>query len=136
MRNLHNIIRTEFEWENVIILRRWDHLEKKIANFSNHRRFTLRCMSQKITPSSLKLKTNIKTHRGRQFLQGAEKQLADECIRAINNTIDTCTWLRDTCMNELKGQINDFYFKECCDFISRVNGMQAPNHLREASEKI
>ena len=68
-------------------------------------------MSQKITPNSLKLKSSIKTLRGRQILQRAEKQLADECTRAINNTIDTCICIRDTCMNELKGQINDFYLK-------------------------
>ena len=115
MRNLRAIIETEFGKENVIIMRRWEQLEKKIANFSNHRRFTLRCMSQKITPNSLKLKSSIKTPRGRQILQRA-----DEHIRAINNTIDTCTCIGDTGMNQLKGQINDFYFKECTEFISRV----------------
>ena len=76
-------------------------------------------MSQKITPGSLNLKSNIETPKGRHILQKAEKQLADECIIAINNIIDTCTWVRDTYMSELKGQINDFYFKEYCNFISR-----------------
>ena len=90
MRNLHAIIGTEFG-EDVPVLRKWEQLEKKMANFRNHRRFTLRFMSQKITPNSLKLKSSIKTPGGRQVLQRAEKQLADECIRAINNTIDTCT---------------------------------------------
>ena len=46
------IIGTEFGKENVTILRKWEQLEKKIANFRNHR-FTYRCMSQ-ITPKSLK----------------------------------------------------------------------------------
>ena len=97
------IIKTEFGKENVAILRRWEHLEKKIADFSNHRRFTLRCISQIITSNSLKLKSSIKTSRGRQILHRAEKQLADECIRSIKNTTDTCTCIRDTCMNEIKG---------------------------------
>ena len=77
-------------------------------------------MSQKITPNSLKLKSNIKTPRGRQILQRAEKQLAHECTTSINNTIDTCTCIRYTCMNGLKGQINDYYFKECSEFIRKV----------------
>ena len=85
-------------------------LERKIADFSNHRRFTFRCMGQKITPNSLKLKSSITTPRGRQILLRTEKQLADECIRAITNTIDTCICIRDTCMNELKGQIKIFLF--------------------------
>ena len=62
MRNLHNIIRTEFGWENVAIFRKWEQLEKKIANYRKHKRFTLRYISQKITPNSLKLKSNIKTN--------------------------------------------------------------------------
>ena len=27
---------------------------------------------------------------------------------------------KHTCMNELKGHINDYYFKECSEFISKV----------------
>ena len=53
MRNIHNVIGTEFGWEKVTILRQWEHLEKKIADNKNHRWFTLRCMGQKITPISL-----------------------------------------------------------------------------------
>ena len=110
MRNIHNVIGTEFGWEKVTILRQWEHLEKKIADNKNHRWLTLRCMGQKITPISLKLKSNIKTTRGRQILQRAERQLANECVRAINNTIDTCTWLRDTCMKDLKKSDKSFLF--------------------------
>ena len=69
MRNIHALITSEFGRENITILRRWEHLEKKIANFSNHRRFTLRCLSQNITPNSLKRKSNIKTLQGVKNLQ-------------------------------------------------------------------
>ena len=79
--------------------------------------FTLRCKSQKITPTSLKVKSNIRTLRGKRILQRAEKQLADEWIRSINNTIEVCTCRRDIFMEEHKGQISVYYFKECCEFI-------------------
>ena len=111
---------TEFGEESVAILRKWEQLEKKIADFSNHRKLTLRCISQKITPTSLKLKSNIKTSRQKSIIQKVEKQLAEDHITSINNTLDVCTCTRDTCMEELKGQISDFYFKECCEFIKRV----------------
>ena len=120
MRNLHNAIRTEFGLENVTILRKWKQLEKKIANFKNHRRFTLRCLSQKITPNSLKLRSNIKTSRGKRILEKAERQLAKERVRNINNTLAICTCLRDTCIDELKDQLSNFYFQECVNFIGRV----------------
>ena len=91
MRNLHESIGREFGLENVAILRKWEQLEKKIANFKNHRRFTLRCLSQKITPNSLKLKSNIKTSRGKSILERAERQVMNEHVRNINNTIATRT---------------------------------------------
>ena len=88
--------------ESVTILRKWEELEKKIANFKNHRKFTLRCISQKITPPSLKLRSNIKTPRGKRILYRAEKQLADEEIRSINNTTEICTCRRDNVWNRFK----------------------------------
>ena len=120
MRNLHNAIGTEFGMENVAILRKWEQLEKKIADFKNHRRFTLRWLSQKNTPNSLKLKSNIKTTRGQRILEKAERQLANERMRNINNIIATCTWLRDTCIDQLKDQISNFFFQESVKFIERV----------------
>ena len=38
-----------------------------------------------------KIENNMQTPRGKQILQRAEKQLADACIRSINNTIEVCT---------------------------------------------
>ena len=105
----------QFGMENVAILRKWEQVEKKTANFKNHR-FTLRCPSQKITPNSLKLKGNIRTSRGIRILEKAERQLANERVRNINNTIATCTCLRDTCMEELKEKISNFYFQESANF--------------------
>ena len=111
MRTIHALIRTEFGKESVAILRRWEQLEKKIANFSNHRRFALRCHSRKITPNSLKLKSNIRTPSGIKIIQRAEKQLRDEHVRSINNTIDICMNLGDTCIKDLKDQINSKMYK-------------------------
>ena len=105
MRNLHNILEKEFGRESVTIFRDWEHHVKKLADFKNHRRFTLRCISQKITPVSLKLKRNITTKRGREIIDKAEKQLLEERVRQINNTIDVCSHLTYICIKELKGKI-------------------------------
>ena len=64
MRNIHDPIRTEFGRESVTIFRRWEQLEKKIADYCNHRRFMLRCLGQKITPTSLRLKKVPSRHQG------------------------------------------------------------------------
>ena len=124
MRNLHDSIGREFGLENVTILRKWEQLEKKIAEFKYHRRFTLRCLSQRITPNSLKLKSNIKSAKGKRILERAERQLANECVRNINNTLATCTCSRDTCRKALQDQISNFYFEECLKFIERVKELR------------
>ena len=49
-----------------------------MANFSNHRRFSLRCLSKGLIPVSVTLKSNIKTPKGRQIIQKAEIALLNE----------------------------------------------------------
>ena len=106
MRNLHNILEKEFGRESVAIFRDWEHHVKKLANFKNHRRFTLRCISQKITHSKLEIEKKYSNKgRGREIIEKAEKQLLEERVRQINNTIDVCSHLTYTCIKELKGKI-------------------------------
>ena len=49
--------------ENVVILRRWEKLEKKISDCQNNRRFTLRCLSQNTTLQVLSLRV-VQEHPG------------------------------------------------------------------------
>ena len=78
-------------------------------------------MGQKITPVSLRLKkSNIKTPRGSKILERAEKQLLDERVRSINNTIDICTNLRDTCIKDLKELNISETYEDCHEFIKKI----------------
>ena len=97
-----------------------NNMFKKLANFKNHRRFTIRCLSQKITPVSLRFKRNIKMERGKKIIEKAEKQLMDERVRQINSTIDICNHLIYTGMDELKGKMGPELFDECQVFIDRI----------------
>ena len=71
-----------------------------MANFKNHRRFTLRCISSNIIPVSVQLKSNIKTPKGRYIIRKAEKALLNERVRSINNTINMFKWQINTCIEE------------------------------------
>ena len=120
MRNLHSITENEFGRESVSIFRDWEQHVKKLANFKNHRRLTLRCISQKITPVSLRFKRKIKTERGIRIIQRAEKQLMDERVRQTNNTLDICSNFINTHMNELKVKIGQELYEKCQEFIERI----------------
>ena len=107
MRSLHAFIKEEFGQRSIFLLQQWEKLEKKMANYRNHRRFTIKCLKKEVIPDSIRLKTNIKTSKGLQIIRRAEKQLLNECIRSINNTLELLMMKRDTCIQELKDTILD-----------------------------
>ena len=108
---------SEYGKEKVKILRRWEKIEMKMADFKNHRRFTLRCLSNSIIPVSVQLKSNIKTPKGYYIIKKAEKALLNERVRSINNTISMFMWQRNTCIEELEKLIKEEDMAECYRFI-------------------
>ena len=117
MRKLHSIIKNEFGGK---VLPYSGNGNIILRSLPTYRRFTLRCLSQKITPVSLRLKSNIKTERGTKIIQRAEKQLMDERVRLINSTIDIYSNFICTCMNKLKVKISQELHEECHDFINKI----------------
>ena len=61
-----------------------------MADFKNHRRFSLRCLSKDIIPVSIRLKSNIGTSRSLNILKKVER------IRSINNTLEMLECQRGT----------------------------------------
>ena len=86
MRNIHIHIESEYGKENVQTFRCWEKLEYKMVDFENHHRFSLRCLSKDIIPVSVRLKSNIKTPKGRYIVRKAERALLNERVRSINNS--------------------------------------------------
>ena len=117
MRSIHMNLATEYGRENVKIFRRWEKLERKMADFANHRRFTLRCLSKGLVPVSICLTKNIRTPKGLQIVKRAERALMNERIRSINNTLNMVRCLRDTCINQLREVLNDTWMDKCIEYI-------------------
>ena len=111
---------SEYGKEKVKILRRWEKIELKMADFKNHRQFTLRCLSSNIIPVSVQLKSNIKTPKGRYIIRKAEKALLNERVRSINNTINMFKWQINTCIEELGKLIRKEDMEKCYSFIESI----------------
>ena len=88
-----------------------------MADFKNHRQFTLRCLSNNIIPVSVQLKSNIKTPKGKYIIRKAEKALLNERVRSINNMINMFNWQINTCIEELENQTRKEDMEECYRFI-------------------
>ena len=117
MRSLHIQLNIEYDREIVKKFHHWERYEKKMADFANHRRFTLRCLAEDLVPVSICLKQNIKTPKGLQIIKKAERALLNERVRSIINTLNMLKPLRDTCMNELERVINEDWMTRCKDSI-------------------
>ena len=120
MRSLHSFIKEEYGQESISLLQQWEKIEKKMANYRNHQRFSIKCLKNEIIPVIVKLKTNIHTAKGLQIIQRAEKQLLNECTRTINNMLEMYMYKRDSCFHQLKGILDQNTFEECHNLIKRV----------------
>ena len=107
----------EYGKENVIIFCQWEKIEKKMADFANHRRVTLRCLKEDLVLVSICLPKNIGTPKGFQIIRRAEKALLNERVRSINNTINMLKIQRDTCIDCLERVINEDWMDRCREFI-------------------
>ena len=120
MRNLHAFIKQEFGEESVLKLQLWEKVEKKMANYKNHRRFSIKCLKRDIIPVSIRLRTCLYTRKASQIIRKAEKQLLNECIRSINNTIEINMFRRDAYFHQLERELDQGTLQECINFINKV----------------
>ncbi len=85
--SLHSLIRTDYGKDCLKITKDLERTARKVANYRNHLRFTLRCLQERVTPRSLKLSTNVKGFRADKIISSAERKLVNERVRQINFTI-------------------------------------------------
>ena len=85
--------------------------------FSNHQRFSLRCLSLDLIPVSIRLRSTIKIPKGKQIIKKVERALLNEIIRSINNTLSMLKQRRDTCIFQLEEKLDRESMEECRQFI-------------------
>ena len=87
--NLLIDLRNNYGENSVRLFRKWEITTKKMADYMNHRRFTLKCIKASITPVSCKLKAppSFRSSKSYQIIHKAEKQLLYEHIRNINGIL-------------------------------------------------
>ena len=118
----------KFGKEHITLLWELEDLVKKVTDFVNTRRFTLRYSKSGVTPVSLGLKNNIRTPRSFAIIRAGERQLFNKSIRCLNNTINISSVKRDTSINQLVSVWDRDTLKECKVFINR---MREARYVRE-----
>ena len=77
----------------------------KMVDFQNHRKLTLRCIKVAITPVSCRLRNSVRTPKSYQLIKKVEKQLLNESVRSINQTLYQHELKRKACYTRLKNFI-------------------------------
>ena len=85
--NIHAVILRQHGREVLKNLRAAENTLLKIANWSNHRIFNIRCLLSGITPSSIKLNSLVRGVKAETILRKAEKRLLDLRVRHCSYTI-------------------------------------------------
>ena len=69
------------------LFKEWEKFKLRDCNYRNHRIFTLKCISNKLVPVSLRLKTTLKTEKARKIIRKAERDLLQARVKSINSII-------------------------------------------------
>ena len=121
MRNLHQILLQEYGVEAQHLFRDWERLWLRASDYKNHRIFTLRCLHKDLVPVSIKLKSTLKTVKGRQIIRKAEKDLVQARVKAIKSILDNVAKQTEQCRTQLASIISAQRLRECQGFIDKVS---------------
>ena len=114
-------IKEQYGIEALQQLQLWEKSELKGSNYRNHRIFTLRCISQNLTPVSIKLKPNHKVSASaRKIIEKAERQLMQDRVRAINRVIEASDNNRDNNRDRLASLVTSTDLEKCGNFLEKV----------------
>ena len=120
MRNLHQLLLQEDGIEVWHLFRLWEKLQLRASEYINHRIFTLRCIHNDLVPSSIKLKSTLKSTRANKILSKAEKDLLQARVKSINYTLDQTSKQLEECRSKLATIVSTQKLRECQDFIDKV----------------
>ena len=104
----------------VLFFGKREYLFRKIADFGNHREFILGYLGKGITLVSIKITNAIRTPKSYQIISKPEKQLLNDYVRTINNTIELSKLPKDTCIEHLSRVLDCNSFREYQVLISMV----------------
>ena len=83
---------------------------RKMADFGNHSRFTLRCFGVDVSLASVMLKNTIRVLKSFEIIRKAERQILNEKVRSINTSIKLSRINRYICINHLASVLDEVTF--------------------------
>ena len=105
---------------NLCLLWEWERLEIKDRDYSNHLRFSLRCLSKDVIPVSVWFKTTVNSTRAREIIHKAERQLLQDRVKGMNGILQENRIKLDICRSRLSSIVTRTTMCMCTEFINKV----------------
>ena len=124
MINLHKNVKEKYGLKALQELHLWEKNLVKVSDYKNHRIFTLKCISNNLTPVSIRLKPlrskqNISAS-ARNIIERAERQLMQDRVRGINSTIQASENNGSHNKTRLASIVSPVDLDRCSNFIEKV----------------
>ena len=118
--NLFSYLKDKHGEDRVKLLRIWEFTVKKMADYRNHRRFTLKCIKVGIIPVGCRVRNPLKTHKCYQIIHKAENQLLYDRVRNINYILYRYGNNRAKCNSQLRNLIQEDDIIKCMFLINKI----------------
>ena len=122
--NIHGHVAQEFGLNTLKMVREFEKMARKIADFRNHLRFNLRCRQSRLIPTSLGLCSTVKGHRANKILKKAQFQLLNERVRQTHFTIEGLKEKADHLLQKLKTLLPAAVLEKITEFTKKAQLIQ------------
>ncbi len=125
--------RTEFGKDCLKLVKDFERTARKLANYRNHLRFSLRCLHADVIPRSIQLTSNIKGSRAEKIIHNTELMLLSERIRQINFTIKNLNNKKEEILSNLRTQLPRETLDRVTEFTERA---QLAEHVKGKTRQV
>ena len=106
-KNPHAKILSQHGREVLSLFRKAEKTGNKISSWRNHRMFDLRCKHNDVTPTSIKLFSNVQGLQADNILRRAERKLLEVRIRQSNFTLQKLKIDEENALSQLCSKLRE-----------------------------
>lgn len=118
--NIHRHVAEQFGVDTLKMVREYERMARKIADYRNHLRFNLRCRQNRLIPTSLCLRSTMKGYRVDKIMEKAQNQLLNERVRQAHFITEGLKEKADHLLQKLTSLLPEAVLGKIIDFTNKA----------------
>ncbi|XP_049914604.1 uncharacterized protein LOC126398968 [Epinephelus moara] len=116
----HRHVAEQFGVDTLKLVREYERMARKIADYRNHLRFNLRCRQNRLIPTSLRLCSTMKGYKVDKIMEKAQNQLLNERVRQTHFTIEGLKEKADHLLQKLTSLLPEVVLGKIIDLTKKA----------------